>query len=164
MSLSQDVEVLRSIPLFAKIEPAKLKLLAFTSERLQFMDGDEVCRQGDFGDAAYIILDGKADVLVDTPGGALKVATVGKNDIIGEIAILCDVPRTATVTASTDLTTLRVSKDNFFQLLDAVPADRHRGDARAGLAPAPHHPGPDRRQGAPQRAREDVRRPLKAAR
>ena len=42
-------------------------------------------------------------MLVDTPGGALRVATVGKNDIIGEIAILCDVPRTATVTASTDV-------------------------------------------------------------
>ena len=121
MSLSQDVEVLRSIPLFAKIEPAKLKLLAFTSERLQFGDGDEVCRQGEFGDAAYIILDGKADVLVDTPAGALRVATVGRNDIIGEIAILCDVPRTATVTASTDLTTLKVSKENFFALLRQFP-------------------------------------------
>jgi CRP/FNR family transcriptional regulator, cyclic AMP receptor protein len=121
MSLSKDVEVLRSIPLFAKIEPAKLKLLAFTSERLKFMDGDEVCRQGDVGDAAYIILEGQADVLVDTPGGALKVATVGRNDIIGEIAILCDVPRTATVTASTDLTTLKVSKDNFFHLLAQFP-------------------------------------------
>jgi CRP-like cAMP-binding protein len=121
MSLANDVEVLRSIPIFAKIEPAKLKLLAFTSERLQFMDGDEVCHQGDFGDAAYIILDGQADVLVDTPNGALKVAMVGKNDIIGEIAILCDVPRTATVTASTDLATLKISKDNFFQLLGQFP-------------------------------------------
>ena len=42
MSLIKDVEVLRSIPIFAKIEPAKLKLLAFTSERLRFMDGDEI--------------------------------------------------------------------------------------------------------------------------
>jgi CRP-like cAMP-binding protein len=121
MSLTKDVEVLRSIPLFAKMEPAKLKLLAFTSERLEFLDGDEVCRQGDVGDAAYIILEGEADVLVDAPGGALKVATVRKNDIIGEIAILCDVPRTATVTASTDLTTLKVSKDNFFQLIAQFP-------------------------------------------
>jgi CRP-like cAMP-binding protein len=121
MSLAKDVEVLRSIPIFAKIEPAKLKLLAFTSERLEFMDGDEVCHQGDFGDAAYIILDGQADVLVDTPNGALKVAMVGKNDIIGEIAILCDVPRTATVTARTELATLKISKDNFFQLLGQFP-------------------------------------------
>lgn len=121
MSLANDVEVLRSIPIFAKIEPAKLKLLAFTSERLEFMDGDELCHQGDFGDAAYIILDGQADVLVDTPNGALKVAEVGRNDIIGEIAILCDVPRTATVTANTDLATLKISKDNFFQLLGQFP-------------------------------------------
>ena len=69
MSLIKDVEVLRSIPIFAKIEPAKLKLLAFTSERLRFMDGDEICHQGEVGDAAYIILEGEADVLVDTPEG-----------------------------------------------------------------------------------------------
>jgi CRP/FNR family transcriptional regulator, cyclic AMP receptor protein len=121
MSLIKDVEVLRSIPIFAKIEPAKLKLLAFTSERLRFMGGDEICHQGEVGDAAYIILEGEADVLVDTPAGALRVATVRKNDIIGEIAILCDVPRTATVTASTDVETLKVSKDNFFQLLTQFP-------------------------------------------
>jgi CRP-like cAMP-binding protein len=121
MSLTKDVEVLRSIPIFAKIEPAKLKLLAFTSERLRFMDGDEICHQGEVGDAAYIILEGEADVLVDTPGGALRVATVGKNDIIGEIAILCDVPRTATVTASTDVETLKVAKENFFQLVTQFP-------------------------------------------
>lgn len=121
MSLTQDVEVLRNIPLFAKVEPAKLKLLAFTSERLEYLSGDELFRQGDYGDAAYIILKGEADIVVDTPNGTVKVASLGKNDIIGEIAILCDVPRTATVTASTDLTTLKVSKDNFFQLLAQFP-------------------------------------------
>ena len=117
MSLTKDVEVLRNIPLFAKVEPAKLKLLAFTSERLEYMSGDELFRQGDYGDAAYIILEGEADVLVDTPQGAVKVATLGKNDIIGEIAVLCDVPRTATVVAQSALETLRVSKDGFFHLV-----------------------------------------------
>jgi len=121
MSLSKDMEVLRSIPLFAKIEPAKLKLLAFTSERLSYMASDEVCREGEAGDAAYIILDGEAEVSVSTANGPLMVATVGKNDIIGEIAVLCDVPRTATVTAKTDLETLRVAKDNFFQLVTQFP-------------------------------------------
>jgi CRP/FNR family cyclic AMP-dependent transcriptional regulator len=121
MSLTKDVEALRNIPLFAKIEPAKLKLLAFTSERMSFMSGDEVCRQGDVGDAAYIILDGDADVMVDTPGGPVRVAQVGRNDIIGEIAILCDVPRTATVVAQGDLETLRISKDHFFQLVKQFP-------------------------------------------
>ena len=121
MGLAKDVEILRGIPLFAKIEPAKLKLLAFTSERLRFMAGDELCHQGDVGDAAYIILEGAADVLVDTPKGPLKVAAVGRNDIIGEIAIICDVPRTATVTARTDVETLKISKDNFFHLVTQFP-------------------------------------------
>ena len=121
MSLTKDVEVLRNIPLFAKIDPAKLKLLAFTSERLEYMSGDELFRQGDAGDAAYIILEGEADVLVDTPQGAVKVATLGRNEIIGEIAILCDVPRTATVVAHSRLETLRVSKEGFFHLITQFP-------------------------------------------
>jgi CRP-like cAMP-binding protein len=114
MSLTKDLEVLRNIPLFAMVDPAKLKLPAFTSERLEYLSGDELFHQGDYGDAAYIILEGEADVLVDTPTGAVKVATLGKNDIIGEIAVLCDVPRTATVVAHGNLETLRLSKDGFF--------------------------------------------------
>lgn len=121
MTLQEDVDLLRNIPLFAKIEPSKLKLLAFTSERLTFDPDESLCRQGDPGDAAYIIVDGEADVLVDTPGGPITVARVGKNDIVGEIAILCDVPRTATVTARTELTTLKISKDLFFQLVGQFP-------------------------------------------
>ena len=54
-TLQKDVEVLRGIPLFSRIEPAKLKLLAFTSEHLEFRAGDTLCRQGDPGDAALRI-------------------------------------------------------------------------------------------------------------
>ncbi|MGH6898440.1 MAG: cyclic nucleotide-binding domain-containing protein [Geminicoccaceae bacterium] len=121
MTLTRDVEVLRRIPLFAKVEPARLKLLAFTSERLKYLSGDELFGQGDYGDAAYIILEGEADVLAVSPTGAIKVASLGKNDIIGEIAILCDVPRTATVVAHGDLETLRVSKEGFFHLVTQFP-------------------------------------------
>jgi CRP/FNR family cyclic AMP-dependent transcriptional regulator len=121
MSLTQDVEVLSDIPLFAKVNPAKLKLLAFTSERLEYLSGDELFHQDDYGDAAYVILEGEADILVDTPRSAIKIATLGKNDIIGEIAILCDVPRTATVVAHGDLDTLRVSKEGFFHLVTQFP-------------------------------------------
>ena len=121
MTLTGEVEVLRDIPLFAGVEPAKLKLLAFTSERLEYRSGDELFHQGDFGDAAYVVLEGQADIVVDSPVGALRVATLGKNDIIGEIAILCDVPRTATVVAHADLQTLRISKEGFFHLVTQFP-------------------------------------------
>ncbi len=121
MTLQEDVELLRNIPLFAKIEPSKLKLLAFTAQRLTYNAGDSLFHQGDEGDSAYIIVDGDADVLVDSPTGPITVATVGKNDFVGEIAILCDVPRTATITAKTTLTTMRISKELFFQLVSQFP-------------------------------------------
>ena len=121
MTLEEDVELLRNIPLFAKIEPSKLKLLAFTSQRLTFNPGDSLFKQGDSGDALYVIMEGDADVLVDTPGGQITVATMGKNDFVGDIAVLCDVPRTATVTATSQLTTLRITKDLFFQLVCQFP-------------------------------------------
>ena len=121
MGLLDEVELLRKIPIFSKIEPSKLKLLAFTSERLTYAEGDVLFEQGDAGDAAYIIIGGKADVVVDTPGGPLIVATLGENEIVGEIAILCDVPRTATVKAKTEVTTLRITKDLFFSLVVEFP-------------------------------------------
>jgi CRP-like cAMP-binding protein len=73
MTLTKDVEVLRNIPLFAKLEPATLKLLAFTSDRLRYLSGDELFHQGDYGDAVYIILDGKADILVDSLNGTVNI-------------------------------------------------------------------------------------------
>jgi CRP/FNR family transcriptional regulator, cyclic AMP receptor protein len=121
LSLQDDVDVLRAIPLFGKIEPAKLKLLAFTSEHLEFEQGETLFQQGDPGDAAYIILDGTADILVNTPDGPVTVAHLVRNDVVGEIAILCDVPRTASVVAASRLATLRVGKDAFFNLVTQFP-------------------------------------------
>lgn len=121
MSLNEEVELLRNIPLFAKLEPSKLKLLAFTSERITYEADQVLFRQGDVGDAAYIIVDGAARVLVDTDKGEIEVATLSRNDFVGEIAILCDVPRTATVQASTQTVTLRITKDLFFRLVAEFP-------------------------------------------
>ncbi len=120
MSIEQEVEILRKIPLFANIEPAKLKLMCFASERITFREGQSLCQQGDIGDAAYIIIEGTADVIV-TNEGPLVVAQLGKNDILGEIAILVDIPRTATVTATSELTALKITKDLFFQMVTDFP-------------------------------------------
>ena len=122
MSLEEEVDLLRNIPFFAKIAPARLKLLAFASQRLTYGAGQDLFRQGEIGDAAYIIIEGRADVVVDGPDGEVKVADLGVNDLVGEIAILCDVPRTATVRAASQLVSLRISKDLFFQLVNEFPA------------------------------------------
>lgn len=121
MLLNDEVKMLRQVPLFVGVSPAKLKLLAFTSERVSYRVGDVLCRQGEAGDAAFVLLSGRADVLVDGPTGQIKVADLEENAIVGEIAILCDVARTATVRAATPVEALRISKDNFFKLMTDFP-------------------------------------------
>ena len=121
MLLNDEVKMLKLVPLFAGVSPAKLKLLAFTSERVSYRAGDVLCRQGDTGDAAFVLLSGHADVIVDGPTGQIKVADLEENAIVGEIAILCDVARTATVKAATAVEALRISKENFFKLMSDFP-------------------------------------------
>jgi CRP-like cAMP-binding protein len=121
MGIQDEVELLKRIPMFANLERAKLKLLAFTSERLTYAAGTTLFRQHEMGDAAYILVDGEADVLVEADGREIPVARLGPNDFVGEIAILCDVPRTATVRATAELTVLKITKELFFRLIAEFP-------------------------------------------
>ncbi|MGA8759646.1 MAG: cyclic nucleotide-binding domain-containing protein [Stellaceae bacterium] len=121
MSLKQEFELLRRVPFFAEIEPAKLKLLAFMSERVGFDAGKLIVRQGDPADAAYLIIDGEAEVVVTTPAGPVTVATLGPNEIFGEIAILVNMPRNATVRAKNRLIALRISKEPFMRMVREFP-------------------------------------------
>jgi CRP/FNR family cyclic AMP-dependent transcriptional regulator len=121
MSLAQEYDVLRRVPFFAEIEPAKLKLLAFMSERVGFDPGKTVCHQGDQADAAYLIIEGEADVILEGPAGPITVATLGRNEILGEIGILCNAPRNATVQAKTRLVCLRILKEPFLRMVREFP-------------------------------------------
>ncbi|NOT38859.1 MAG: cyclic nucleotide-binding domain-containing protein [Alphaproteobacteria bacterium] len=121
MSILSEVELLRRVPLFANIDTSRLKLLAFTSERLSFDAGAVLFREGDRGDSAYLILTGKVDVAVNSPKGEVVVAHLGANNIVGEMALLCEMPRTATIIAAEPLDTLRIKKDQFLQMLRDIP-------------------------------------------
>lgn len=121
MLLNDEVDRLKRVPLFAKMEPAKLKLLAFTSDRMSFQPQQVLFHQGDDGDAAYVIMKGEAEIVAETAGGDIPLARVGENAIVGEIAILCEVPRTATVKAATQMDTLRIEKEHFLRLIREFP-------------------------------------------
>ncbi len=121
MTLETEVQSLRQVPMFRDIDPARLKLLAFTSERVNFAEGQKFFQQGDAADAAYVILQGKADVAIDSAGGEIKVAELGQNAIVGEMGILADSPRSATIIAAAPTTALRIDKRVFLELLTQVP-------------------------------------------
>lgn len=120
-TLEDEVTLLRRIPLFSAIDPGKLKLLAFASDRQVFHDGQTVFKQGDVGDAAYVVVSGVADVIVSIGGNDVSVAKLSENDFIGEIAILCDMPRTATIKAEGELDTLKIKKEHFLGLIEDAP-------------------------------------------
>jgi CRP-like cAMP-binding protein len=121
MSLKEEFELLRRVPLFAEIEPSRLKLLAFMSERVGFDPGRLIVRQGDTADAAYLIIDGQAEVLVETPSGPVTLATLGANETVGEMGILTNMPRNATVRAKDRVIALRISKDPFMRMVREFP-------------------------------------------
>ena len=61
-------------------------------------------------------------MLVDTPGGPFKVAEVTRDAFVGEIGILCDIPRTATIQATEQLYTLKITKELFFRMVSDFPS------------------------------------------
>jgi CRP/FNR family transcriptional regulator, cyclic AMP receptor protein len=121
MSLKDEFELLRRVPLFAEIEPSRLKLLAFMSERVGFDAGRLIVRQGDTADAAYVIIEGHAEVIAETPTGPVTLATLGPNAPVGEMGILTNMPRNATVRAKDRVIALRISKDPFMRMVREFP-------------------------------------------
>ena len=121
MSLRDEAILLRSIPPFAALGASQLKLLAFVSERLTYLPGATLIRQGDRGDAVYVILDGTAEVTIQEAQGQRKLRDLGRHAFIGEIAVLETTARTATVTATGKLEALRIDRDVLFRMVKDTP-------------------------------------------
>ena len=120
--MSEESEFLRQVPFFAEMEPSRLRLLAFVSDRVAFDAGRRLFAQGEPADAAYLIMKGCAEIILETAeGGPVLLATVGAHEFVGEMGILCDMPRTATVRAKKPLIALRISKDVFERMVQACP-------------------------------------------
>ena len=83
--------------------------------------GQQLFARGDVADAAYLILDGSAAVTIDGPFGPFRLALLGANALVGEMGILADQPRSATVQADTAITALRIDRTVFLELLAQFP-------------------------------------------
>jgi len=117
-AIAAEAALLKRLSFFAGLDLSTLKLLAFASARVMYRDGEVVMRQEEAGDAAYVILDGAAQVVLETGRGDRVIAERGPGDLVGELALLCDAPRTATVRAKGPLEVLRLSGDVFVRLIE----------------------------------------------
>jgi MFS family permease len=111
------LELLQSIPIFRPLPPATLEQLTHELEPLHVAGGREIIHQGEHGDRFYIVAAGEVGVRVD---GQAR-GTLHAGDYFGEIALLRDVPRTATVTALTDVDLLALERDEFISAVTGHP-------------------------------------------
>ncbi len=112
----EGLVLLRAVPLFAPLEPKSLELIVQQLVRVEVPAGDVLIHEGDEGDRFYVIESGR---LTATFQGDV-LSQMGPGDPFGEIALLRDVPRTATVTADEDSVLLALDRAAF---LDAVTGD-----------------------------------------
>ena len=124
----EGLVLLRAVPLFAPLEPKSLELIAQQLVRVEVPAGEVLIHEGDEGDRFYVIEAGR---LTATFKGDV-LSEMGPGDPFGEIALLRDVPRTATVTADEASVLLALDRATF---LDAVTGDnevRSRADDLIG--------------------------------
>ena len=117
---SQDtkVEALKRAPLFEGLSRKELTQLARVSEDMEIPAGTALCKEGEIGHEFFVIVDGKVEI---TRKGR-KVAMRGSGEFVGEIALLEQTPRTATVTAKTPLRVFVLTDRDFRSLLDESPS------------------------------------------
>ncbi len=117
MDLAEETDLLRKIPMFAGMDTSKLKLLAFASEIVSFDDGDVVFNSGDSADFAYVIMDGAVDIITETDAGPIVIGMLQQNQLIGELGLLNNAPRNATLIAHGNLRAMKITGEMFFRLL-----------------------------------------------
>ena len=117
MDLAEETDLLRKIPMFAKMETSRLKLLAFASEIVSFQHGDIVFNSCDSADYAYVIMDGAVDIITETDSGPVITDTLRQNQLIGELGLLNNTPRIATLIANGDLQAMKITAEMFFRIL-----------------------------------------------
>lgn len=120
MTLQEESSFLSKVPFFQALEPSRLKLLAFTSDMVNFQHGEIIFKAGDPADCAYVIMEGEVEILSVVDEESV-VSVLQLNQIFGELALLNDEPRSATLRAKGELKVMKISESLFMGLIRESP-------------------------------------------
>ncbi len=112
----------RKIPLFAQLDADDMKRLCSLAQEVQLAAGEELFAEGSLGERAYIVEDGQVEVIKHSNRREVKVATVGRGEVVGELALLENRPRSATVRARTGALLWAIDKEQLLDLLRTSPS------------------------------------------
>jgi CRP/FNR family cyclic AMP-dependent transcriptional regulator len=111
------IELLKKVPLFSGCSKGELRELALVADEIDLREGRTLVREGQPGREFFVLVDGSVRV----SRGGRKLADLGPGDWFGEIALLTNTPRTATVTATSPIRVLVVTDRSFRQLVERIP-------------------------------------------
>jgi MFS family permease len=134
---TEQLELLRSNAIFAPLPPTTLEQLADALEERRVSAGEEVVRQGDHGDRFYLVGEGKLEVIID----GRPARRLGPRDSFGEIALLRDVPRTATVRAGTDALLYALERSEFLSAVTGFGPSLSAAEGVIGMRLGPGRAG-----------------------
>jgi CRP-like cAMP-binding protein len=118
---AEPAELLRVVPLLTGLEQSALEKMAALGHRHTVRAGDDVVREGEPGDRFYVLLEGTAAVY----SGERLIRTLARTDYFGEIALLHQVPRTATVRSLTDVRLLSLDREALLRASpDGLPTEQ----------------------------------------
>jgi CRP/FNR family transcriptional regulator, cyclic AMP receptor protein len=112
------VDLLKTVPLFAGCTKSELKQLASSTDEVDLREGYVLMREGRPGREFFVLIDGKVSVTAKDK----KLADMSGGDWFGEIALLTKVPRTATITATSDVRALVLTDRSFRRVVETMPS------------------------------------------
>jgi len=118
LSTLERVLFLKGAEIFSQVASEDLVPVALVAQEVHFKAGETVIRQGDPGDSLYVVVDGEASIVIHGVG---PVATRTSRSSIGEMGIVSRGARSADCVAMTDLATLKIEHDDFWELLAEKP-------------------------------------------
>ena len=119
MRFGKDVktELISRVPLFSQCSKGELQEIAAIADEIDIAEGKELTTEGSPGREFFVIIDGTASVAQDGD----QINDLGPGDFFGEVALVKDTPRTATVTATSPVRALVVTRQNFKRLIERQP-------------------------------------------
>ena len=118
---SPSIEFLRRVPLFQELDDHTLREIANAAVEQRWEPGQEIVRQGDTGVGMFIVRSGKVEIVQEHDGKTEKVRDLGPGDVFGDMALLDEFPRSATVRAVEPTTCLGLTRWHFRGILESHP-------------------------------------------
>jgi NTE family protein len=116
--LGDRAKFIRSVPLFADLPDDAIRQIAERAEEARIVAGEWLFREGEHGDRLYVLRTGRLEVVREVDGQEIPIRDLSPGAVLGELAVLTDTGRSASVRARRDSGLLGLSSDAFFELLD----------------------------------------------